>query len=76
MAANNTSAFNCRTVKGTTSWTEHAYERAIDMNPRLTHRCTPSGRIDPPNGAEYRRPRSRTTPGSSMTAMSWQAFAA
>lgn len=33
MAADNTSAFNCRTVAGTTRWSEHAYGRAIDVNP-------------------------------------------
>ena len=33
MAANNTSAFNCRTVSGTTTWSAHSYGRAIDINP-------------------------------------------
>lgn len=33
MEANNTSAFNCRRVAGGTSWSEHAYGRAIDVNP-------------------------------------------
>jgi hypothetical protein len=33
MAANNTSAFNCRGVPGSTSWSEYAYGRAIDINP-------------------------------------------
>ncbi len=31
--ADNTSAFNCRTVDGTRRWSEHAYGRAIDVNP-------------------------------------------
>jgi D-alanyl-D-alanine carboxypeptidase-like protein len=31
--ADNTSAFNCRHVEGTTRWSEHAYGRAIDVNP-------------------------------------------
>jgi len=31
--ADNTSAFNCRPVEGTTRWSEHAYGRAIDLNP-------------------------------------------
>jgi len=31
--ADNTSAFNCRYVDGTTNWSEHAYGRAIDVNP-------------------------------------------
>lgn len=29
----NTSAFNCRKVTGGTGWSEHAYGRAIDVNP-------------------------------------------
>jgi hypothetical protein len=33
MAANNTSAFNCRFVAGTTRWSMHAYGKAIDINP-------------------------------------------
>jgi len=31
--ADNTSAFNCRYVEGTNRWSEHAYGRAIDLNP-------------------------------------------
>jgi hypothetical protein len=33
MAANNTSAYNCRTVAGTDTFSDHAYGRAIDINP-------------------------------------------
>jgi hypothetical protein len=33
MRADNTSAFNCRYVAGTTRWSQHAYGRAIDLNP-------------------------------------------
>jgi hypothetical protein len=33
MAANNTSAFNCRAVTGGTSWSQHSYGWAIDINP-------------------------------------------
>ncbi|MCW2679283.1 MAG: hypothetical protein JWM62_684 [Frankiales bacterium] len=33
MAANNTSAFNCRAVAGGTGWSEHAYGAALDLNP-------------------------------------------
>jgi len=33
MYADNTSAFNCRPVTGGTRWSEHAYGRAIDINP-------------------------------------------
>jgi hypothetical protein len=31
--ADNTSAFNCRTATGSGRWSEHAYGRAIDLNP-------------------------------------------
>ena len=31
--ADNTSAFNCRVVEGTRRWSEHAYGRALDLNP-------------------------------------------
>jgi hypothetical protein len=49
--ADNTSAFNCRYVDGTTRWSEHAYGRAIDVNPienpyvsggRTSHRASKS----------------------------------
>lgn len=33
MNADNTSAFNCRAITGGTEWSEHAYGRAIDVNP-------------------------------------------
>lgn len=33
IAANNTSAFNCRAATGGTSWSVHAFGRAIDINP-------------------------------------------
>ena len=31
--ADNTSAFNCRPITGGTAWSNHAYGRAIDVNP-------------------------------------------
>ena len=33
MRHDNTSAFNCRYVAGTTTWSQHAFGRAIDINP-------------------------------------------
>jgi hypothetical protein len=33
MRHGNTSAFNCRYISGTTTWSQHAYGRAIDVNP-------------------------------------------
>ena len=41
--ADNTSAFNCRYVDGTTRWSEHAYGRAIDLNPIENPYVTASG---------------------------------
>jgi poly-gamma-glutamate synthesis protein (capsule biosynthesis protein) len=33
MAADNTSSYNCRRVAGSTSWSDHAYGAAVDLNP-------------------------------------------
>ena len=33
MRHDNTSAFNCRYVAGTSTWSQHAYGRAVDINP-------------------------------------------
>jgi hypothetical protein len=53
MAADNTSAFNCRTVAGTSRWSEHAYGRAIDLNPIENPYVTNSGYVSPPAGAPF-----------------------
>lgn len=58
MAANNTSAFNCRAVTGGTSWSRHSYGRAIDINPVQNPYVTSSGTILPPSGADYADDRS------------------
>ncbi|WP_324650332.1 M15 family metallopeptidase [Georgenia sp. H159] len=52
MAANNTSAFNCRAVTGGSSYSEHAYGRAIDVNPLVNPYVT-STTVAPPAGAPY-----------------------
>ena len=52
MAADNTSAFNCRGVTGSSSWSEHAYGRAIDINP-LENPEVRSGVVSPPGGRAY-----------------------
>ncbi|HEY8467186.1 MAG TPA: M15 family metallopeptidase [Solirubrobacterales bacterium] len=62
MAADNTSAFNCRYVAGTTRWSMHAYGKAIDINPRENPYVTPSGHVSPPQGRPY-ADRSRTAKG-------------
>lgn len=53
MAADNTSAFNCRFVAGTSRWSEHAYGRAIDLNPIENPYVTGSGYVSPPAGAPF-----------------------
>jgi hypothetical protein len=53
MAADNTSAFNCRTVAGTNRWSEHAYGHAIDVNPIENPYVTGDGYVSPPSGAPY-----------------------
>ena len=53
MAADNTSAFNCRTVAGTNRWSEHAYGHAIDVNPVENPYITGDGYVSPPAGAPY-----------------------
>jgi hypothetical protein len=53
MEADNTSAFNCRPVTGGTSWSEHAYGRAIDVNPVQNPYVTGAGTVEPPAGASY-----------------------
>lgn len=49
MAANNTSGFNCRAVTGGSSWSHHAYGRAIDINP-IQNPYVSGGRVLPPAG--------------------------
>ena len=43
--ADNTSAFNCRRVEGTTRWSNHAYGTAIDVNPIENPYVTAGGRV-------------------------------
>ena len=54
MAADNTSAFNCRFVAGTGRWSEHAYGRAIDLNP-IENPYVAGGHVSPPAGAPFAR---------------------
>ena len=53
-AADNTSAFNCRAAvaAGPRSWSQHAYGRAVDVNP-VENPYLDSGRIIPPAGRGY-----------------------
>ncbi len=54
MAANNTSAFNYRTMGGSSKLSLHAYGLAIDINPRVNP-CVIGGRCYPENGKRYRQ---------------------
>lgn len=63
MAANNTSAFNCRPATGSNRWSEHAYGRAVDINPIQNPYVTRSGAVLPPAGAAHTTRDAATTPG-------------
>ncbi|MCV7106360.1 M15 family metallopeptidase [Mycolicibacterium chitae] len=53
MEDNNTSAFNCRRIPGSGSWSFHARGRAIDINPVLNPFIDGSGAVEPRNGAPF-----------------------
>ncbi|HUR13463.1 MAG TPA: M15 family metallopeptidase [Mycobacteriales bacterium] len=75
MAADNTSAFNCRDAVGGSGWSQHAYGLAIDVNP-VENPYVYGGRVLPPAGEPYadRTPRRRgmAYPGGALN----RAFAA
>ena len=52
MKADNTSAFNCRFVAGTSHWSMHAYGKAIDLNP-VENPYVGCGRVHDPSSAPY-----------------------
>lgn len=53
MEADNTSAFNCRLRAGSSiEWSQHAYGRAIDVNPVENPFVTPT-QVSPPAGVAY-----------------------
>jgi hypothetical protein len=61
MAADNTSAFNCRFVAGTRRWSMHAYGLAVDLNP-VENPYVSGSHVSPPAGEPY-ADRSRRAPG-------------
>jgi hypothetical protein len=67
MAADNTSAFNCRyaLARGPRRWSAHAYGKAIDVNP-VENPYISGGRVTPPGGAAF-RDRSRARPGMAVS---------
>jgi hypothetical protein len=77
LAANNTSAFNCRyaIANGPRRWSAHAYGEAIDVNP-VENPYLEGGRVHPSAGAAYLN-RSRVRPGMAVRGgLLVQAFAA
>jgi hypothetical protein len=52
MRADNTSAFNCRYVAGTTTWSRHAFGMAIDLNP-VENPYVSGSHVSPRNGRPY-----------------------
>ena len=60
--ADNTSAFNCRGIPGSSSWSYHAYGQAIDINPRFNPYIDRTGAYQPAN-AEVFVDRDRIDPG-------------
>ena len=58
MAANNTSAFNCRTVAGTTTLSAHASGIAIDINP-IQNPWVKGDNTQPPGGRPFDTPSKR-----------------
>jgi D-alanyl-D-alanine carboxypeptidase len=67
MAADNTSAFNCRfaSAPGPRRWSAHAYGKAIDVNP-VENPYVSGGQVSPPAGAAF-RDRSRVRRGMAVT---------
>jgi hypothetical protein len=75
MLADNTSAFNCRLVSGTTSWSQHAYGLAVDINPVENPEIN-GGVVDPPAGAAW-ADRTRSSPAVIRHGdAAWNAFRA
>ena len=52
MAADNTSGFNCRKVSGSTSWSEHAYGTAVDVD-TIENPYVVGSTVQPPAGRAY-----------------------
>ncbi len=52
MAADNTSAYNCRRVAGSATWSNHAFGAAIDINP-VENPYLVDGSVRPADGRSY-----------------------
>lgn len=53
MRDNNTSAFNCRSLPGGSRWSQHAYGRAVDINPLVNPYRASSGDLQPATAGRY-----------------------
>ncbi|MET8388632.1 M15 family metallopeptidase [Streptosporangium canum] len=53
--ADNTSAFNCRPATGSSSWSQHAYGRAVDINPRENPYVSADGSVAHKNARKFAR---------------------
>ncbi|WP_245966678.1 M15 family metallopeptidase [Sphaerisporangium album] len=51
--ADNTSAFNCRRVAGSSSWSKHSYGKAVDINPRENPWVEPDGSVAHDNARRF-----------------------
>jgi D-alanyl-D-alanine carboxypeptidase len=60
--ADNTSAFNCRNATGSSTWSQHAYGLAVDINPCENPYVTASGGVAHKDCVKYRN-RDRRDPG-------------
>jgi hypothetical protein len=73
MRHDNTSAFNCRYVAGTTTWSQHAYGRAIDVNP-VENPYVVGSRVSPLRGRRF-LDRTDVRPGMIVErGVAWRAF--
>jgi hypothetical protein len=73
MLADNTSAFNCRLVPGTSIWAQHAYGLAVDINP-FENPEIQGGQVDPAAAALW-ADRSRVSPAMITEGdAAWRAF--
>jgi len=61
MRANNTSGLNCRTISGSSRWSQHSYGLAIDLNP-LWNPWVRGSKVDPKEGTPWAE-RSNHRPG-------------
>jgi poly-gamma-glutamate synthesis protein (capsule biosynthesis protein) len=52
MLADNTSAYNCRGIPGSNAWSQHAYGRAVDINP-FENPEVRNGVVDPAPAVRY-----------------------